>query len=97
MQGAGECRERLVILDGEAVGLRLDDGQQIDAGLLREALSQPRVESWSEVTLGSGERFDGLHLWLAVALPAVIAWVGIVSGPPTPAASSFAMPKQQPS
>ena len=27
-----------------------------------------------EVTLGSGERFDGLPVWLAVALPVVIAW-----------------------
>lgn len=69
MQGAGERRERLVFLDGDAVGLRLDDGQQVDAGLLREALFQPRVEAWSEVTLGSGDRFDGLHLWLAMALP----------------------------
>jgi protein-L-isoaspartate(D-aspartate) O-methyltransferase len=65
--------ERLVLLAGEAVGLRLDEGEQVDAGLLRKALSQPRVEARSEVTLRSGEQFDGLHLWLAVALPAVIA------------------------
>jgi protein-L-isoaspartate(D-aspartate) O-methyltransferase len=69
MQGAGERRERLVFLDEDAVGLRLDDGQRVNAGLLREALLQPRVEAWPEVMLGSGERFDGLRLWLAVALP----------------------------
>jgi protein-L-isoaspartate(D-aspartate) O-methyltransferase len=69
MQGAGEHRERLVLLDGDAVGLRLDDGQQAEVDLLREALSQPRVQAWSEVTAGSGDRFDGLHLWLAMALP----------------------------
>ncbi len=69
MQGAGERRERLVLLDGEAVGLRVDDGQQVDADRLREALSQPRVQAWSQVTVGPGERFDGLHLWLALALP----------------------------
>jgi protein-L-isoaspartate(D-aspartate) O-methyltransferase len=69
MQGIGAHQERLVRLDGEAVALRLDDGQQVDAGLLRKALSQPRVQAWSEVTAGSGDRFDGLHLWLAMALP----------------------------
>ncbi|MGH3828842.1 MAG: methyltransferase, FxLD system [Pseudonocardiaceae bacterium] len=69
MQGAGEYRERLVLLDGEAVGLRVDDGQQVDADLLRETLFQPRVQAWSQVMLSSDERFDGLHLWLAVTLP----------------------------
>jgi protein-L-isoaspartate(D-aspartate) O-methyltransferase len=69
MQGAGECRERLVLLDGKAVGLRLDDGQQVDADRLRDALFEPRVEARSGVALGSGGRFDGLHLWLAMALP----------------------------
>ncbi|MGH3872683.1 MAG: methyltransferase, FxLD system [Pseudonocardiaceae bacterium] len=69
MQGAGECRERRVLLDGQAVVLRVDDGQQIDADGLRESLSQPRVQAWSQVTIGPGERFDGLHLWLAMAAP----------------------------
>ncbi len=69
MQGAGERRERLVLLDGDMVGLRVDDGQQLDADRLREALSQPRVQAWSQVTAGPGERFDGLHLWLALAVP----------------------------
>lgn len=69
MQGAGEHRERLVALDGEAVSLRIDDRRQVDADILREALFQPRVQEWSTVTIGSGERFDGLHLWLAATLP----------------------------
>jgi protein-L-isoaspartate(D-aspartate) O-methyltransferase len=69
MQGAGERREQVIPLDGEAVGLRVDDGQQVDTDRLREALSQPRVQAWSQLTIGPGERFDGLHLWLALALP----------------------------
>jgi len=68
MQGAGECRERLVLLDGEAVSLRLDDGQQVDAGLLRDALFEPRVERWSEVEVGGFEPFNDLDLWLATAV-----------------------------
>ncbi len=69
MQGAGERRERVIPLDGDAVGLRIDDGQQVGADGLREALSLPRVQAGSQVTIGPGERFDGLHLWLALALP----------------------------
>lgn len=69
LQGAGAHQERLVLLHGEEVGLRLDDGQEVDAGLLRAALSQPRLQAWSGVTAGRGDRFDGLHLWLALVLP----------------------------
>jgi protein-L-isoaspartate(D-aspartate) O-methyltransferase len=70
MQGAGEDRERLVRLYGDEVGLRVDDGQPVDEAGLRQALSAPRVQVWSQVTAGTGERLDGLHLWLAVCLPA---------------------------
>ncbi|MDT3396326.1 methyltransferase, FxLD system [Streptomyces sp. B1866] len=72
MQGAGENRVRLVLLhdeDGAQVGLRLDDGQQVDVGGLREALRQPHVEVWSGVTIGGMEPFDNLDLWLATTLP----------------------------
>ncbi|MGH3939406.1 MAG: methyltransferase, FxLD system [Pseudonocardiaceae bacterium] len=68
MQGVGANRERRVSLDGDAVSLRVDDGLQVDADRLREALSQPRMEAWSQVTAGPGERFDGLHFWLAITL-----------------------------
>jgi protein-L-isoaspartate(D-aspartate) O-methyltransferase len=70
MQGAGQDRERLVRLYGDEVGLRVDDGQPVDEAGLRQALSAPRVQVWSQVTAGTGERLDGLHLWLAVCLPA---------------------------
>ncbi|UWM47701.1 methyltransferase, FxLD system [Streptomyces carpaticus] len=69
MQGVGECRERLVLLHGEDAGLRVDDGQPADAEALGTALTGPKSEAWSGVTVGRGARFDGLHLWLALNLP----------------------------
>lgn len=68
MQGAGAHRERLVLLHGEDVGLRVDDGQDADARGLREALLGPRAEAWSGVRFGGMEPFDGLYLWLATCL-----------------------------
>ncbi|KLL10680.1 protein-L-isoaspartate O-methyltransferase [Protofrankia coriariae] len=69
MQGIGERRERLVSLHGEDIRLRLDDDQQADADGLRAALTTPRAEAWSGTTVGKNTRFDGLHLWLSMALP----------------------------
>jgi protein-L-isoaspartate(D-aspartate) O-methyltransferase len=72
MQGAGENRERLVVLhagDGEQVGLRLDGAPRIDAGPLREAFVQPPIEAWSSLTMGRGMPYDDLDLWLATAIP----------------------------
>ncbi|MFD7584461.1 methyltransferase, FxLD system [Kitasatospora sp. NPDC059811] len=71
MQGAEENRERLVLLHdvpGEEVGLRLDDGDQVDVDALRAALASPRQELWSGVTVGGEEPIDDLDLWLATAL-----------------------------
>lgn len=73
MQGAGERRERLLVLhddpDAGPVGLRLDDGRRLDAGGLRDAFTGPGADVWSGVTAGPGMRFDDLDLWLATALP----------------------------
>jgi protein-L-isoaspartate(D-aspartate) O-methyltransferase len=69
MQGAGAHQERLILLHGDEVGLRVDDSRPVEAGLLREALSQPRVQAWSEVTVGNREPFDDQDLWLSTALP----------------------------
>lgn len=72
MQGAGEHRVRLAVLHDEKdeeIGLRLDDGQRVDTGPLRAALSQPRAEAWSAVTIGGMEPFDDLDLWLATVVP----------------------------
>jgi protein-L-isoaspartate(D-aspartate) O-methyltransferase len=69
MQGIGANRERLVLLHGEEVGLRVDGGQQqLDEDRLREALFAPRVEAWSEVTVGGMESFDDLDLWLCTTV-----------------------------
>ena len=69
MQGAGAYQERLVLLDGEAVGLRIDGRQPVDADRLRDALLGPRVQRWSGVGVGGFEPFSDLDLWLATAVP----------------------------
>jgi protein-L-isoaspartate(D-aspartate) O-methyltransferase len=68
MQGAGARNERLILLHGEDVGLRIEDGQEADAGGLRESLLGPRAEAWPGVRFGGMEPFDGLYLWLATWL-----------------------------
>lgn len=69
IRGAGENRERLILLHGEDVGLRLDGGQQVDDEALRDALTRPHSEEWSGVMVGGDEPFDDLDLWLATVLP----------------------------
>lgn len=70
MRGIAAPDERLIALDGDEVSLRLDRDQAVDPDRLREAFSQPRTEAWSGATAsGTGVRFDGLHLWLAINLP----------------------------
>lgn len=70
MQGAGEHCERLILLHGEDVGLRIDDdAPTIEAEGLRRSLLEPRTEVWSGVRFGGSEPFDGLLLWLATTLP----------------------------
>jgi protein-L-isoaspartate(D-aspartate) O-methyltransferase len=68
MQGIGAHTERLVSLDGDDVGLRVDAQQPVDADRLREALFQPRVQRWSGVELGGVEPIDNLDLWLATVV-----------------------------
>jgi protein-L-isoaspartate(D-aspartate) O-methyltransferase len=66
VQGAGEHNERLVLLHGEDVGLRIDEeGHAVDAEGLSTSLLKPRVEAWTGVRFAGAEPFDGLFLWLA--------------------------------
>lgn len=88
MQGAGSHAERLVLLHGQDVGLRIEDGQVIDATGLSDALLQPRVEAWSGVRFGGQEPFDGLYLWLAAWLPGF----GLLTRQRTEAARQMANP-----
>lgn len=69
MQGAGAHPERLLLLRGEEIGLRFDDGEPADAGLLSGALDFPAEEAWSGVTVSGSEPFDTLQLWLATSMP----------------------------
>lgn len=68
MQGAGAHRERLLLLRGQEVGLRFDEGAVPDPDPLTGALEFERVEVWSGVTISRVEPFDTLQLWLACAL-----------------------------
>lgn len=65
MRGARANRQRRVPLGGDEVGLLLDQGHQVNADLIGDALSEPRVEQRPGITLGLYERFDGLQLWIA--------------------------------
>ena len=66
MRGAASPAERYLEL-ADGVTLLSDSDLPIDPDALRDALTQPRVEAWGEVT--GVERFDGLHLWLMVNEP----------------------------
>lgn len=72
MRGTGALDEQLVMLhdvEGEEVGLRIDDQEQFDPARMREALAGRRSEAWSGVTLGLGLPYDDLELWLLSSLP----------------------------
>ncbi|MEV7907707.1 methyltransferase, FxLD system, partial [Streptomyces anulatus] len=68
MQGAGEHRGHGIPIQGEQVGLWIDEDQQADAAALGDVLSTPRGEIWSGVTVGRRESFADLDVWLATHL-----------------------------
>ncbi|MDT3398554.1 methyltransferase, FxLD system [Streptomyces sp. B1866] len=55
--------------EGGHVTLYWDTDQPIDPAALREALNQPRAETWSGVTVGPYDSFDGVWLRLTAAEP----------------------------
>ncbi|MFE7558140.1 methyltransferase, FxLD system [Kitasatospora sp. NPDC057500] len=70
MQGTGAHDEHLVLPRGtKEVGLRFDELDRPDTSRLAGVLETPRVERWTQVTVGNQEPFDSLYLWLAGALP----------------------------
>ncbi|MGC4939279.1 methyltransferase, FxLD system [Kribbella sp. DT2] len=69
MQGAGANDERLILLHGEDVGLRVDDDQDVPTpDSLRDALVSERVTRGSGVEVGGFEPFDDLDLFVATRL-----------------------------
>ncbi|ABD11195.1 protein-L-isoaspartate carboxylmethyltransferase [Frankia casuarinae] len=67
LAGAGAFPEQVLALDGDDVVVRLDDAAPVDVDEVRQALTWPRVKTWSGVHSGE-EPFDDLLLWLAVGL-----------------------------
>lgn len=69
MQGAGSDLIHRVLLRGPDVVLLIDEDvpARMDADALRAALTGPRIEVWSPVTITRSEyaAFESLHLWLA--------------------------------
>jgi len=70
VQGAGAHRGRgIPLLDGDAVGLWLDEGETVDESALSGVLGRPRAEAWTGVTVGPRTFFGDLDLWLGTRLP----------------------------
>ncbi|GAA3083988.1 hypothetical protein GCM10010530_07570 [Kribbella aluminosa] len=69
MQGAGANDERLILLQGEDIALRVDSDQLVTSpDSLRSALTSARVTRGSGIEVGGYEPFDDLDLFMATAL-----------------------------
>ncbi|WP_435109998.1 methyltransferase, FxLD system [Nocardiopsis synnemataformans] len=69
--GAGEHWEDMPYLndtDGQHVGLRLEDGPDVDVQALRIALAQKPVTAWSQTLVAYDEATDAQDLWLATVV-----------------------------
>jgi protein-L-isoaspartate(D-aspartate) O-methyltransferase len=70
MQGAGAFRRGYVpLLPDEMAGLWQDEDDGTDLTELTGILSEPRVETWTGVTIGPMTPFADLDLWLATTMP----------------------------
>lgn len=70
MQGSTAHNEELLLVNGTPeIGLRFDDGLLTDPSLLDNAVTFPRFEMWTGVTIGVSELLDTLQMHLAIALP----------------------------
>lgn len=68
MQGEGEHSERLLLLRGEEIALRFDDGWPAEPDALNGVFDTDRVEKWTGVTVAPMEPLKGMQMWLATAL-----------------------------
>ncbi|MHB6911389.1 methyltransferase, FxLD system [Streptomyces sp. DB-54] len=70
MQGATAHEVKLLLVaSNPEIGLRFDDGIPIEPSQLDNAVTTPRVELWTGVTIGRGELLDTLQMHLAIGLP----------------------------
>ncbi|MCY9783944.1 methyltransferase, FxLD system [Nocardiopsis sp. EMB25] len=68
MQGAGEHWEPMPYLNdtpGQQIGLRLEDGPEVDAEALRKAMAETGTPVWSGVMVGVEEDASDQDLWVA--------------------------------
>ncbi|MEU9737165.1 methyltransferase, FxLD system [Streptomyces sp. NPDC048002] len=70
MQGSTAHREELLLVTGTPeIGLRFDDGLPADPHRLDNAVTTPRYEMWTGVTVGLQELIDTLQMAMAISLP----------------------------
>ncbi|GEB50980.1 methyltransferase, FxLD system [Streptomyces cacaoi] len=70
MQGSTGHQEQLLLVNGTPeIGLRFDDGLPAEPSKLDNAVTMPRYEMWTGVTIGLRELLDTLQMHLAISLP----------------------------
>jgi protein-L-isoaspartate(D-aspartate) O-methyltransferase len=95
MQGSTAHDEELLLVNGTPeIGLRFDDGLPSDPSLLDNAVTFPRFEMWTGVTIGLSELVHTLQMHLAIALPGFCVMAvdpDLDSGIVAPTNKSFAL------
>ncbi|MEY9958871.1 methyltransferase, FxLD system [Streptacidiphilus sp. MAP5-52] len=95
IQGADAHDGQLLLVNGTPeIGLRFDDEVMGNPSDLDNAVTTPRFETWTGVTLGMQEPFDSLQLWLATQLDGFCIMAvdrDLDSGIVTPVNSYFSM------
>ncbi|MFC4035060.1 methyltransferase, FxLD system [Streptomyces polygonati] len=95
MQGSTAHNEELLLVNGTPeIGLRFDDGLPSDPSLLDNAVTFPRFEMWTGVTVGLSELLDTLQMYLSITLPGFCIMAvdpDLDSGIVAPANKSFAL------
>ncbi|MFD7720614.1 methyltransferase, FxLD system [Streptomyces sp. NPDC059814] len=70
MQGSTAHREELLLVNGTPeIGLKFDDGLPADPHRLDNAVTTPRHELWTGVTVRLQELIDTLQMAMAISLP----------------------------
>lgn len=70
MQGStAHCEELLLVNGTPEIGLKFDDGLPADPHRLDNAVTTPRHELWTGVTVGVQELIDTLQMAMAISLP----------------------------